>query len=66
MTKITKKTVLKNIVKKPKLRKILEKYQFPCLSCPYAKIEMNELTVGDVCLMYGIDEEKLLSELNKD
>jgi hypothetical protein len=56
---------LKEILGKPDLMKILEKYNLPCLSCPFAKMEMEDLKIGDVCKMYDIDIEKLLKELNR-
>ena len=45
--------------------KVLSKYQFPCLHCPMAKMEMGYLKLGDVCETYGIDLKKLLKELNQ-
>ena len=69
-TKITKDTTLAEILKNPELVKILVKYNLPCLSCPFAKMEMDathpppHLKIGEVCKMYGIDLSKLLKELN--
>lgn len=63
--KITEKTILTEISKKPELTEILIKYNFPCLGCPLAKFEMESLTLGQVCKMYGIDLKILLKELNK-
>ncbi len=73
--KITEKTTLAEILKYPEAdpirkkfsngaRKILAKHNLPCLSCPMAKFEIENLKIGDVCKMYGIDLEKLLKELN--
>lgn len=62
--KITKKTTLLKIIKQPGTEKILAKHKVPCLTCPMAKFEMENLTIGQVCQMYGIDSEKLLKELN--
>jgi len=62
--KITKKTKLNKIIDNPKIEKILNKYEFPCVSCPYARYEMEELEIGKVCEMYGIDSEKLIKEIN--
>lgn len=63
--KITKKTKLAKIIDEKKFVKILEKYEFPCISCPYARMEMENLDLGTVCEMYGIDAEKLIKELNE-
>ena len=68
--KITENTALAGILEKPELVKILAKYNLPCLSCPFAKMEMDathpppHLKIGEVCKMYGIDLSKLLKELN--
>lgn len=64
MAKITKDTTLAELLENPKAQKILAKYNLPCLGCPFAKFEMENLKIGDVCQMYGIDIEKLLKELN--
>ena len=61
-----KDTILAKILKDPKNEKILAKYNLPCLTCPLASIEMEELKIGDVCKMYGIDADKLLADLNKN
>ena len=63
--KITENANLAEILEKPELVKILAKYNLPCLSCPFAKSEMENLKIGEVCKMYGIDVKKLLKELNK-
>lgn len=65
MQKITKETILAEILKHSGAEKILAKYNLPCLSCPFAKMEMENLKIGEVCKMYGIETEKLLRELNK-
>jgi hybrid cluster-associated redox disulfide protein len=65
MPRITKDTTLAEILLTPGAEKILTKYNLPCLWCPFARMEMKELKIGDVCEMYGIDLEKLLKELNK-
>ena len=62
--KITKKTKLSKILDEKKFAKILDKYEFPCISCPFARIEMENLDIGSVCEMYGIDAIKLIKELN--
>ncbi|MCD6500954.1 DUF1858 domain-containing protein [bacterium] len=65
MKKIAKETKLSEILKNQKFQEILAKYNLPCLNCPMAKFEMENLTLGRVCKMYGIDNKKLLVELNK-
>lgn len=64
MEKVKEDTILAEILKNPELVKVLEKYNLPCLSCPFAKMEMENLKIGDVCKMYDIDVEKLLKDLN--
>jgi hypothetical protein len=65
MEKITEKTTLSEILKNPKLVEILEKYNFPCLACPFARIEIENLEIGKVCDLYGIEVKKVLKELNE-
>jgi hybrid cluster-associated redox disulfide protein len=64
MSEITKDTTLVEILKKPGAEEILAKYNLPCLGCPLAKFEVENLKIGEVCKMYGIDLENLLKELN--
>lgn len=63
--KITKDTTLAKLFEKPELVEILVKYNLPCFGCPMARYELEELKLGEVCRIYGIDLEKLLQELNK-
>ena len=63
--KITKDTVLEKVLEIKGAEKILSNYNFPCLTCPMAQLEMNSLKLGDICSMYGIDLEKVLKELDK-
>jgi hypothetical protein len=76
MAKITKDTFLADILKVAKTRKILEKYNFPCLQCPFAQTEMGQLKIGDICKIYPVrkstssngvyrlDLNKILKDLN--
>ncbi len=64
MLKITKDTTLSKLLNNSKAQEVLAKYNLPCLSCPFAKFEMENLKIGEVCKMYNIDIEKLLGELN--
>lgn len=66
MPKITKETILAEILKIPGAQEILAKYNLPCLSCPMAKFEIEKLKIGQVCEMYGLDIDNLLKELNKN
>lgn len=60
-----KDTTLAEILKKPENKKILAKYNLPCLTCPFASLEMEDLKIGKVCEMYKIDIDSLLKDLNK-
>jgi len=64
MPKIIKDTKLSELLENPKVTKILAKYNLPCLSCPFAKQEMESLKLGDVCKMYDINLAALLKDLN--
>ena len=61
--KITKDTTLAKILEIPKAEEVLTKHGVPCVSCPYAKVEMDKLKIGQVCKMYGVDLPKLLKDL---
>lgn len=63
--KITKDSLLSEILELSDGEKILAKYNLPCLFCPMMKTEMDRLTIGQICEMYNIDTKKLLEELNK-
>ena len=65
MPKFTKNSTIAEILASEKGEKILAKYNLPCLTCPMAKFEIQNLKVGEVCKMYKINIEKLLGELNK-
>ena len=65
MKQITKETTLEKILEQPKTKKILVKYNLPCLSCPFAQIEMHNLKIGDICKMYNLDTNNLIKDLNK-
>ncbi len=65
MPKIIKDTTLAELLESPKAAEILAEYNLPCLSCPFAKFEMERLKIGEICKMYSIDGEKLLKELNR-
>ena len=61
--KITKVTTLAKILEIMGAEEVLIKHGVPCVTCPYAKMEMDKLKIGEVCKMYGVDLEKLLKDL---
>ena len=63
--KITAKTTLAKILEKKGSDKILAECGVPCVSCPMAKFEMDQLKIGEVCRIYGLDLKKILQKLNK-
>ena len=63
--KITKDTVLGKVLEINGADKVLSENKVPCLGCPMAQMEMGFLKIGDICKNYGLDEKKLLEELNK-
>jgi hypothetical protein len=63
---IDKNTTLADILKNPENKKILAKYNLPCLTCPFASAEMAKLKIGKICKMYGIPLDDLLSDLNEE
>ena len=65
MEKITTNTTLAEIMEVPGAENILAKHNLPCLTCPFAQMEMEKLKLGEVCATYGISLDKLLKELNK-
>lgn len=65
MQKITKDTTLSEILRNEGSQEILAKHNVPCLGCAFMNLEMDKLTLGDICKAYGIDLEKLLKDLNK-
>ena len=64
--KITKDTILSEVLKINGAEKVLSKFQVPCLGCPMAQMEMNSLKLGNICNMYDINLDKLLKELNEN
>ncbi len=65
MKKITKDTSLAKVLEDSGAEKILAKHNVPCVTCPFVKMEMDKLKIGQICKIYGIDIDKLLKELNK-
>ena len=63
--KITADTTLEEVLKIKGGEAVLEKFEFPCLHCPMAQMEMSYLKLGDVCKTYGLDLEGVLVALKK-
>ena len=63
--KIDKNTTLEKVLKYSGSEDVLKKYNVPCLTCPFAQIEMGELQIGDICKNYGINVKELIKELNQ-
>ena len=65
MKKVTPKTTLLKILELKGAEKVLAKHGVPCISCPMAKFELDQLEIGQVCKMYGLNLKEILKELNK-
>ena len=63
--KITKDTIMSEILLYPGVEKVLAEYRVPCLTCPIAGVEADLLKLGDVCKAYKIPLKPLLKELNR-
>lgn len=63
--KITKDTLLAELLMYPELYETLYKLGVPCIACPLAGFEANFLTLEAVANTYGLDLEKLIKELNE-
>jgi len=63
--KITENTTLSEILDLPGAGEVLMKYKVPCLSCPFAAVEMKYLKIGNIARMYSIKLDALLREINK-
>ena len=64
--KITKRSILGDVLNNPRTLDTLKKYDFPCLSCPFASSEAGALTIGQIAKIYKINLDKLLRDLNKN
>ena len=63
--KIDKDTTLEEVLKYKGSEKVLGKYNVPCLTCPFAKMEMGVLKIGDICRNYNISLDGLVNDLNE-
>lgn len=61
----TKDTTLAEVLEHDKGREILGKHEVPCLGCPMAQFEMEELTLEQICKAYGLNLDEILKELNE-
>jgi hypothetical protein len=62
---VTEETQMSEIMKHKEGLKVLDKYNVPCMSCPMASHEMQfNLRIKDIPVVYGIDKENLIKELN--
>jgi hybrid cluster-associated redox disulfide protein len=61
----TKKSTLKEIIENnSKNEEILHENGVPCITCPFAKMEMDKLTLEQICNTYELNVEKILEVLN--
>lgn len=63
--KITRDTLLSEVLKIPGSDEVLHKYNLPCMGCPMMGFEMGMLKIGDTAKAYGLDDKKLIEDLNK-
>ncbi|MGM0439105.1 MAG: DUF1858 domain-containing protein [Patescibacteria group bacterium] len=63
---ITKDSTIEEILKHPKGQEVMAKYQVPCLGCPMASMEMQDLKIEQVAKQYDLDLESILEDLNAD
>lgn len=62
--KISQDTTLAELLKIKGAEKVLAKHGVPCITCPFAAMEMNELQIGKVCQTYGLNAKKIIEDLN--
>ena len=63
--KFDKNSTLAEVLEFGGAEEILAKFDVPCLGCPMAKSEMEHLSIEQICATYGIDEPKLIKQLNE-
>lgn len=61
----TEDTNLETLLESEKAQEVLAEHEVPCLGCPMAKLEMQDLTLGQICEQYDLDLEKILTKLNQ-
>jgi hypothetical protein len=62
---ITRDTLLSDVLKIPGSDEILHKYNLPCMGCPMMGFEMGMLKIGDTARAYGLNDKKLIEDLNR-
>ncbi len=62
--KITGETTLKQILSLPGAEKTLQELEIPCMTCPFASMEMEALTIGQIAQTYSLDLKEILKRLN--
>lgn len=60
--KISNRSTLAKILEIKGAEKILSKNGVPCVTCPFAAMEINQLQIGKVCQMYNLDLNKILKD----
>ncbi len=63
--KITEDTTVADVMEIPGALQVLAKYGLPCIHCPMAAFEIGELKIGEVSKAYGLNDKKLIKELNE-
>lgn len=63
--KITEQTIIGDLLGNDIFQPILQKYNVPCMVCPYAQSELGLLTLGGVADAYHLNLEDLLEDLNQ-
>ena len=64
--RITENTTLEEILRDPEAGRILVKHGIYCPVCPFARLELGRLRIGDVARTYNADLDELLRELNEN
>jgi len=64
--KFTEESTLGELLNEGVPFELLSKYGVPCVTCPMAQFELNNLKLKDIKNFYGIDIEGLLKEINKE
>ena len=62
---INKDTSLGEVLQNRKAAEILSKHRLPCMGCPMANIEMDEITLAQICEAYGLDYEEIKEDLKE-
>lgn len=66
MMEFDKDTTLEKVMEDEEAQRVLTEHQVPCLGCPLAQFEMEDLTLEEICKRYGLDLDKILKELNNE